>query len=96
MAAAFAADSGCVSRSSVQHTGRAIESVDSRTQDISFTNLQSVELNFRVDPYIKVAGQLQDIGQQAAVQQLLDLASGATPGVSHFDYEQQISGAIRR
>ena len=47
-------------------------------QDISFTNLPILELDYRVDPYIKVAGQLQDMGQKAAIQQLFRLATYAT------------------
>lgn len=47
-------------------------------QDISFTNLPSLdEMDFRVDPYLKVAVQLQAMGQQAATDQLLKLAKNA-------------------
>lgn len=87
-AAAFVIVSGCASRSSVQNAGPALGSVGFHTQDISFANLPSIEVNFRADPYVKVAEQLQDMGQQAAVQQLLDLAVRATPGVSEFNYEE--------
>jgi hypothetical protein len=64
-------------------------------QEITFTNLPSVQgINYRVDPYIKVAGQLQDIGQQAATQELLKLAKSvatATNSFSVLDNEQRIA-----
>ncbi len=66
-----------------------MESIVLHAQDIEFTNLPSVDLlNYKVDPYIKVAGQLQDMGQQAATQQLLKLAkTAATSGLDSSDYE---------
>ncbi len=68
-----------------------MESAGLQAQGIAFTNLPSVQaLNYKVDPYIKVAGQLQDMGQQAATQQLLKLAkTAATRGLSSLDYEQR-------
>src|ERR1022692_112573 len=59
--------------------GRA-ESVSLPTQDILFTNLPSsfYERDFyQVDPYIRAAGQLQDMGREAATGQLLKLAETA-------------------
>lgn len=71
-------------------TGR-IGGVGLRAQDISFTNLPSVQdVKFRADPYVKVTGQLQEMGQQTATQQLLRLAkSAASIGRSTLDNEQR-------
>ena len=45
------------------------DSAGLQAQEIAFTNLPSVQaLNYKVAPYIKVAGQLQGMGQQAATQ----------------------------
>lgn len=60
-------------------------------QDIVFTNLPSVQgLDYKVDPYIEVAGQLQKMGKKAATLQLLRLARAATNNEpSSFDNEQR-------
>lgn len=54
-----------------------IRGADIRAQEISFTNLPTVDFNYKVDPYIKVAAQLQDLGQERATQQLIRLARRA-------------------
>jgi len=58
-----------------------MNSVDLQAQEISFTNLPSFQ-DYRVDPYIKVAGQLQDLGHEAAGKQLLKLAQRETNNLS--------------
>lgn len=63
-------------------------------QEISFTNLPSVEGEYRVDPYLKITQQLQDMGERAATQELLKLAKSvavATNGISSLDDEQRIA-----
>ena len=48
------------------------------TQDIVLANLPSIEDGkYRVDPYIRVAMQLQDVGQEAAVKKLTALGKAA-------------------
>src|SRR5579864_2684743 len=66
-------------------------------QDIVFTNLPSVEdLDYKVDPYIRVAEQLQKMGKKEATLELLRLASAATnEGVSSLDYEQRTAVLCR-
>jgi len=49
--------------------------VSSYAEDLSLTNLPSiVDDNYKVDPYIRAAQRLQSMGQQAATQQLIELA----------------------
>ena len=72
-----------------------IESVQLHAQAISFTNLPSVqEAEYRVDPYLKIAQQLQDMGERAATQELLKFAKSvavATNWISSLDDEQRIA-----
>lgn len=50
----------------------------SYAEDMLFTNLPSIQSGkYNVDPYIQAAMQLQRMGQQAAVEQLIGLAKSA-------------------
>jgi hypothetical protein len=57
-----------------------LECVGLHAQDMSLTNLPSSFYGgdyYKVDPYIRAAGQLQDMGREAAIRQLLILAKTA-------------------
>jgi hypothetical protein len=68
-------------------------------EEISFTNLPTVLATFqgteyRVDPYIKIAQQLQDMGERAATQELLKLAKSVatnTNSIAAYYDEQRIA-----